>query len=218
MTENVAADDPTADLANLAPEIKALALVGRFLQKWSHMELMMRKAMEKAFGLDSIQSAIIASNTQLRDKIHILKTAVNLALPSKDTRTHLFIKTLTAISESSYKRNMLAHDGFYASDDGDGVKFYVTQAKGKFAVPDIIWSRKQFADEYDRIDGDAHALAMLRDVLTHARLAAALSKAPPRPTPGHFGLASLFLLGHPIQASRPLDTILSNPEKYSETP
>jgi hypothetical protein len=80
------------DIYSLDVDTRCSVLVGKFLQKWASMEEAMRTAMQTALGLDTFQSAIVSSNTQLRDKIHILQTLVSM-LPFEEEIRAQFDKT-----------------------------------------------------------------------------------------------------------------------------
>jgi hypothetical protein len=132
-------------------ETRCQVLVGRFLQKWASMEGTMRTAMQVALNLDDFQTAIVASNTQLRDKVHILRTLVSWT-PFDQATKKKFDDILVDIRDASPKRNMMAHDAFCPSADGKGVSFSVVKAKGSLSFPDTVWDVTQFEKEYEKID------------------------------------------------------------------
>jgi hypothetical protein len=207
------------DVRSLDPDTRAFALVGMFLQYWALMEEALREAMAKALGLQMVQAVIVASNIQLRDKIHILKTAVSITqFPDPEERER-FTKLLQQIADSAHKRNMVAHDLFFPPADGDGVRFLVFKAKGKFSMPETIWTTDQFGDEFVEISRWTTELERLKERLTFSEnltkfLAATLSEPNPAPSaPG-----ALTLLTHPPPGSHTSETSHATPEKEGETP
>jgi hypothetical protein len=146
-------DFAMTDIHSLDADTLCAMLVGKFLQKWASMEEAMHTAMQTALGLDTFQSAIVSSNTQLRDKIHILQTLVSM-LPFEEEIRAQFDKTLKAIGKASGNRNMMAHVAFAPSPDGRGVSFSVTKAKrGPPSFPETIWDIGRFETEYAAIEG-----------------------------------------------------------------
>ena len=122
------------DLLNLPNDVRALTLVGLYLRSWSVMESSLNHAIERAFRLSSLEGAILTKNTQFRDKIHILKTIIDTRVVDQDVAAG-HKTTLNQISNLAPDRNMVAHDAFSHTDDGDGVKFYVIKAKGSISIP-----------------------------------------------------------------------------------
>lgn len=127
--------------------VLAHANVGRFLFNWAALEQSLHEAIETAFSLNPLCGAILVNNMQLRDKINILKTILD-AYGHNDAPS--LIKTLDAIGTYSAVRNMVAHE-FHAAA-GDSVRFYRMRAKGKFSIPETIWSDADFHAAYDKID------------------------------------------------------------------
>jgi hypothetical protein len=129
------------------------------------MEAAMRAAMQTTLGLDTFQSAIVGSNTQLRDKIHILRTLVAM-LPFERETIERFDKTLVSIINASPNRNMMAHNAFAPSPDGRGVSFSVTKAKGgPLSFPETIWDITRFETEYAEIERLEAGVAAITDAI-----------------------------------------------------
>ena len=153
-----------ADIRKLDPDTRCLALVGMYLQRWAIMENTLREVMAQILGTGAIYTAIIASNMQLRDKIHTLRTLINMSGILNEAGKKEYDTLLKQIATASSNRNMLAHDLFYPSDDGNGVAFFITKAKGKFDVPATVWSIDQFEAEFlgiERFTESLERLAML---------------------------------------------------------
>ena len=126
--------------------------------------------------LDSFQTAIVTSNTQLRDKIHILRTLVSL-LPFEKEKIERFDETLAEISNVSFKRNMMAHNGFSPSSDGNGVSFSVTKAKGTLFFPPTIWDIARFKTEYAEIDHLKAGVSELAEAINHKQITEKMGEA-----------------------------------------
>jgi hypothetical protein len=78
----------------LNPETRCAALVGEFLRRWSRMQGTLHDALASAMKLDDTMRAILCANIQLRDKIHILRTIVDVSAMEKDDKAK-FKKMLT---------------------------------------------------------------------------------------------------------------------------
>lgn len=195
----------------------AYRLVGQFLHEWGLLEMELRDALQKALGLTALQAAIVGSNTQLRDKLHILRTAVNLAAIPKEEQEN-YNTTLNQIATYSTTRNMMAHDAFFPSVDGKGVRFFVIKAKGNFDIPHVVWDERKFQEEFDKIAAFTKTIEKLSASFENSNLARALHQANMhQPKPGLFGLGALGLLNLPVQELHTLDTNPATPETTSQT-
>jgi hypothetical protein len=140
------------DLNYLDADTRCLVMVGKFLQKWAIMETALCTALQTALELDGFQTSVIASNTQLREKIGILRIIVS-NLPFDKNEIEQFDKTLTQISKARYKRNVMAHDTFEPSPDGKGVCFSVTRAEGRqLSSSEMIWDIARFEAEFTQME------------------------------------------------------------------
>ncbi|HEV2550353.1 MAG TPA: hypothetical protein VGU20_23780 [Stellaceae bacterium] len=208
-----------ADVRKLDRATRCLALVGMFLQRWALMEDALRGALGKALGLNKIQTAIVASNTQLRDKIHILRTAVEATFFDPASDKDRFKSVLQSIAEAAWKRNMIAHVLFFEPDKGDGVQFFVTKAKGKLDIPETIWDIAKFETEYLEIDHFTDELRLLEERLEYStKLLSSLTYLSSAPTQGALTQASLADLFHPLPKSRKSGKRRANRKKYDEIP
>jgi hypothetical protein len=145
-------DFALTDINSLDAETRCLVLVGKFLQKWAWMEGALHTAMQIALGLDTFQTAIVTSNTQLRRKINILGTLISGA-PFEREKIDRFKKTLNDIDQAAGNRNMMAHDAFAPSSDGRAVSFSVTKARGgPLLFPETLWDVSRFEKEYAAIE------------------------------------------------------------------
>ncbi|MBS4045781.1 MAG: hypothetical protein KG075_05510 [Alphaproteobacteria bacterium] len=152
------------ELSGMPPRVMACALVGMFLQEWAFMESRLRSLVGKALGLDEMQAAILASNMQLRDKIHVARTIIGTT-PLQDEKRTAYRRILQDISDYSPTRNMMAHDVFGETEDGKGVTFFVVKAKGAFSIPDTVWYFPQFEEAYLKVHSFYEALKEMENAL-----------------------------------------------------
>ncbi|UFI03453.1 hypothetical protein [Roseibium aggregatum] len=123
----------------LPPEIRAMALAGHYLQSFALMEAAMNTAIGKALKLSSVQSVVVCKNISFRDKIHILRTLVDIS-PIATTEKKQHDTFLNKVAGYSADRNMVAHDLFGPDESQTGIEFFVTKAKGKLHFPTVVWS------------------------------------------------------------------------------
>ncbi|HXP72674.1 MAG TPA: hypothetical protein VN823_00875 [Stellaceae bacterium] len=154
-----------ADVRNLDPDTRCLALVGMFLQRWAIMEGTIRELLATMLNLDIVSVATISSNMQLRDKIHTVRTLLDSYTVLTPSEKETYDDMCKDILEAAGKRNMLAHDLFYPADDGDGVAFFVIKAKGKFGVPTTVWTIAQFEIEFKQVDHFTESLEALTSLI-----------------------------------------------------
>lgn len=137
------------DFKSLDPYLRAVALVGQYLQQWSSLESALNVAIGHAFGLTIVQEAIITKNMQLRDKLHALKTVLDFVEPDDPEG---YSDTLTEIGNLMTKeRNILAHEPFWQDEEGDGVQFIIVRARGKLSFPNTRWSIEDFETKYAKL-------------------------------------------------------------------
>jgi hypothetical protein len=137
------------DFAALPHNVRTVALVGHYLQCWALLEGVLERTIGKVVGLSALQAAIVVKNMQLRDKISLLKTVINLSPYPKQQE---YIDTLTSVADiTRTERNIIAHESFHQDDKGDGVRFMIVRAKGKITFPDIRWSVNDFGNKTQRI-------------------------------------------------------------------
>lgn len=148
----------------------AFEMVGQFLFHWGGLERVLQKALATAFELDPVQDGVLVANTQLRDKINILKTFANL---SNHPNAAEATKVLNRIADQVPKRNQMAHDFFWPDFKEPAVRFMTIKAKGKFDLPAVLWTVEDFSKSYDTLDELAEALKGHLAVFRPKRSAAA---------------------------------------------
>lgn len=161
---------------DLDPEVRAVALVGLFLQAFALLETAINGAMGKALGLTDLQTVIVARNVQFSAKINILRTALtvsDLTLLERDK----YKSELIAISKHAEIRNMMAHNLFLPSDDGKSVEFLVTKAKGKLVFPEEVWSEDRIRNEVSKMNGWCTKMKKLESAISSATLRRLLADA-----------------------------------------
>jgi len=157
------------DLKSLDPETRCFALVGQFLHAWSTMELCLHDAIGDAVRVRPLMRFILCANLQIRNKLNILNSIVDVS-SLKDTERKHYSNLLNDLSQYSAARNMMAHDPF-APDETEsdpakqGVTFGPVKAKGKFSLPPTTWNQDKFREEIEKVAEYADALIRLRDKL-----------------------------------------------------
>lgn len=201
--------------AELHPIVRTYALVGAYLQSWSIMESKLNKTLGRALGLSNLQSVIVSRNIQMRDKIHITKSLLHLEV-FNETERATYLAVANRIVTLSQERNIVAHDLFYADDNGDGVSFFVMKAKGPLAFPDVRWAIKDFADKTEELFNVGLDLDKLGSLMGRLKLAKALAEHPPTGMFGGLGLLGL----HPLhtQDTPGLGLLDATPQTDDETP
>jgi len=136
---------------NMSAQQKAYSAVGEFIYFFAGMEFELNKLFRTLLNLRLLEGSIITSNIDIRTKVYIVKSAVNM-IPMKEGD---FLKAarsdLESVIKVSEKRNILAHNGFNPTEDG--VDFFYFKAKGKVVLADEKWT-------YD--DFDQHIAEMIR--------------------------------------------------------
>jgi len=156
--------------ANLPHKIRATALVGQFLQYWSVLESTINQAIEQGLKINYLQGAVLASNITFRNKIHILKVLVDLrGIDAERLKGYV-----DEVATLSYARNMVAHDVFWADEEGDGVKFAVAKAKNKLSFPDTRWSIQNFLEKFEQINDLVLKMQQVTTTVSKLSLADAL--------------------------------------------
>ena len=185
-------------------------LVGTFLQAWALMEAQMNHAIITALELGDVQGVMVVRNVQLRSKIHILKTAVNVTLPIDRREPYIdLLNQITTMSETD--RNVVAHDLFGPDPDGDGVEFLVIKAKGKLKFPEVKWSINDCVEKINKMNFYRKQLEGLQQSFKNNSL---INQLLAHDTSEHSDeLARLGLLSRQPPESQNSDTDPSTPEK-----
>lgn len=186
-------------------------LVGEFMWHWSLLEASLNSGVHKLCNLTSLEAHVVTTNMGVRDKIHAVRTMLNLCFLSDPDASKVNNKLMDGIAKLSGDRNLVAHTGFAPPEKGDGVMFLVIKAKGTFQVPDVIWSEADFArknrEMYDlkrRLDATVRTGVARRARRNTGNIFAQglMTAPPPEPTEGTGLLSGLLALGH--QALEPL--------------
>ena len=137
---------------------------------------------------------------------------------SKDDKQK-YAKLIDDISSFSSKRNIVAHEFFLSSEDGNSVEFVIIKANGKLQFPDEKWTVADFSAHFSTMDGFYYELKSLTDKLGKSSVLRALedihSREPTR------SLADLGLGG--LLSPQPQGLLDSIPtpatsEKFDEKP
>jgi hypothetical protein len=166
-------------LFEASPEQEDVAClrVGRFIQRWSYLEAAMNHGIGEFLNCERLLEVIVLANVQARDKINALKTLLHTYAPSDEARTAA-ASIMNQIGNMNGDRNLVAHNMFWAYDAKGAVEFSTTKAKGKFALPKVVWTPKDF-DQRVSLMG-----VLMVDLKRAVKLAASYQRlhAKPKPT------------------------------------
>ena len=206
--------DQKAFLA-LPPATRACALVGAYLRSWAIMEAQLNRTLGRALGLSNLQTVVVTRNVQLRDKLHMVKTLLNLEVFNEEERT-THLKTIKRITNLSTDRNTVAHDMFHEDEKADGVTFFAVKAKGNLEFPDIRWSVRAFAEKAEELFELYQNLKNLEHLMGRVNMARILASEKPNALLGGLGL----LGPHPLhsQGSPGLGLLSAIPQTDDQTP
>jgi hypothetical protein len=130
---------------------QAQLLVGRFMFYWAFLEAEINRSLGKALGLSSAETFIVTRNMTFQSKVNALKTFINFQGDSAwGIALTKALNEAAGLAESA--RNIIAHEPFEVSNDGQAVEFLRIVAKGELKFPEIIWTPKKFNDVFDRIE------------------------------------------------------------------
>jgi hypothetical protein len=205
--------DPDPDM------VRAYGLVGEFMSVWSVLESGLNAAIHKLCKLGPLEGYAVTTNMGVRNKIHTVKTMLNLYSVGEEVSENN--KLLDKIANRSEDRNLVAHTQYVAHKSG--VEFIVVKAKGELKVPPTVWSVTTFNEKRQEI------------VLLHSRLKTAVRRVHAKQlgralmAPNWFATTPTFagqglLGGLPIpppedHGSQPhRDTRKATPEKSPRTP
>lgn len=148
------------------------------------MEGTLNKAIGNALDLKTLPRIVLTANIQLRDKLNILRAATRMSSKLTSDEVSAYHATLSKITNATSKRNMMAHDLFWPSDDGRGVEFNVIKAKNDLQFPSEIWDISRFESEVDAIAAWTVILDELANKIgTVAPINSLLALAHPTPGP-----------------------------------
>jgi len=129
---------------------KAFRLIGEFMFHWASLESKLNQTVSTILNMSALEGAILTANITLRDKIALVRTFLNLYGTAGEVEVKALDKILIEISDLSNDRNIVAHNMF--APEREGVKFYITKAKGKLSLPKTIWSDSDFDKKLDRMN------------------------------------------------------------------
>lgn len=147
----------------------AFAQVGEFMFHWAYLEHGLNSAVQKLLRLGSMEGAIATANIQVRDKINIVKTAVNhRAAHTMPTWTADSVKVINRVSTLSEDRNLVAHN-FFAPVEARGLHFYKVRAKSGLDFSGVIWSAEDLKRRVREMVSLAHKLSKIVEELEPVR-------------------------------------------------
>lgn len=139
-------------MPDMSTEQRAYLAVGEFMAYFADMEFQLNLALRSLLNLGLLEASVITSNIDVRTKVYIVKTALNMRPITEGDWLKNARKELEAIVKVAEKRNILAHNSFTPREDG--VEFFYVKAKGTLSLPDEIWSYETF----DSLYGEMHRL------------------------------------------------------------
>jgi hypothetical protein len=223
-----------ADFSQLDPETRAFAMVGQFLQKWAEVEAGLHECIQTAFKLTPTMTHIICANLRLHDKLHILRTVVDVSDINPKGRAFRFDKLLRRVNKYSSYRNTLAHCPFHYDKETNGVHFVSIKAKGKYETAPIILTDRRIYEIGRVVEALKTQLNLLNKVLNISQikdeeyLASIVRRTMPAGLPWEpiydvspmmrrtMSPALLYCMSEPTPL--PLDADSTNQEKSPQTP
>jgi hypothetical protein len=172
-------EEPQNVFRDLPPEIRAFALAGHYLSSFAIMESNLNAAIGAGLRLGELQTLIVTKNIQFRDKQKIIRTLTNIAFIPDETKA-AYDRTLIRMGDMSNDRNMVAHDLFFADEDGDGIEFIVTKAHGTIKFPETKWSVDDVEERSMELLATSDRLKALKEDFKRSDQLLALAKAPPQ--------------------------------------
>jgi hypothetical protein len=188
--------------------------VGHFFSSWALLELRMNSAITKILNLEDRAGYIILANVQVRDKIHILRTAFSI-WDESDPNSALATKTMNRIARMAGRRNILAHTMFYPMTDGS-IEIAKVEAKGELNFPKIYWRPSDFESFQNSMLCARNSLDQLtKSAVNRTAIIRALMR---RPTSEPMSLLQQLVLGdyQAPQAPAPLGSLLGMPIEKTE--
>jgi hypothetical protein len=168
---------------------QAQLLVGRFLYYWAFLEAEINTSLGKALGLTSAETFIVTRNMAFQSKVNVLKTFINFQGNSKwGIALTKALSEAAGLAESA--RNIIAHEPFGVSDDGQAVEFIRIVARGELKFPEIIWTPAKFNDAYEQMEVLGRTLADNIPNVELLRAAVAANLRTVAPAGGLFGLGT----------------------------
>ncbi|MDG2532086.1 hypothetical protein P6144_00350 [Sphingomonas sp. HITSZ_GF] len=175
---------------NMTREQKAYLAVGQFLLHFAGMETALNNMLTRLLEMKNLEGLVVTSNIDMRGKIYIVQTALNMRPITEDDWLKEARKDLKSVVTMTEKRNILAHNIFLPH--ADGVEFHLVRAKGKLDLPEELWTDEIFDGHYAEMDRLTLRLKEITDALMQHRASAvlaALQSGSFLPKGGMFGLA-----------------------------
>jgi hypothetical protein len=120
---------------------------------------------------------------------------------------------LNTLANLSGDRNMVAHDQFEHDPDGDGIRFWVIKAKGRWGLPDTRWSAKEVERKCSELTEIAEMLKRLRQDFRLSKVLTRLTSAGALPTQAQQEQEALYRA-----LLRPQEPLGSSPPETTRKP
>jgi hypothetical protein len=159
---------------DMTEDQKTFLAIGQFIYFFSSMEDQLNRSLRSLLGLGLLEGAIVTSNVDVRTKVYMILTAMNMRPMKEEEWLKEARSDLKAVVKLAERRNILAHNSFTGRDGA--VEFFYTKAKGTLSLPDEIWTFEAFDAHCVELDRLSVAIkAMTERVVKHP--ATALGKA-----------------------------------------
>lgn len=115
--------------------------IGNYMFVWACVESGLNRLVTTAMKLGSTDGVIVCANIQVRDKLYIAETAIDLQSTRDDAWRKAAKSTIKKARKHSEDRNRVAHN-FFAPEEGnpENIRFFIRKAKGKLEFPEIVWT------------------------------------------------------------------------------
>ena len=161
---------------------RAFALVGKFMFTWAHVEGILNESVGKLMGIDDgVSETILTANMTVREKLNVIRTSLLLGLDNASDEWRKTSKLMDALGDRNGDRNIVAHNQF--GPRPDGVTFFMVKAKGEFAIPDLVWTTRDFEERGEKM----RTLALQLLGVVDTEVAARADFSPPRTLVAQFG-------------------------------
>lgn len=148
---------------NMTKDQKAYLAVGEFMFHFAGLEFQLNIFLRSLLHLGLLEAQIITSNIDVRTKVYIIQTAINMRPINDDALLATAKADLKSVISIAENRNILAHHHFTPLDDG--VDFYRVKAKGTLSLPDAKWSYEDFDHFYYEMGRLAQAIIEMNKIL-----------------------------------------------------
>ena len=136
----------------------ACELVGRYQYNFSKIERALDVGIARALDLNEGAALIVCANMDLKKKIDTVKSIIRLQFNDEDRSIEKLLNKISGIN--SPDRQTVIHSSFESNGD-DGVTFTRIVARGELEKKPIIWTLKDFENNFSKMEKAAVELEKL---------------------------------------------------------